>query len=174
MIRKLQLLLLSTILGFLTISCDEDAVTPGDKVEIYLLSSFETIDNSCQIDEASIMIKSQPLLQYSDLLSYNSNDYIFSLSNNAKETIAALDFPTNGVPFVVTVDREIIYTAYFWPAYSSASCQWIVADPFSIDFNDGLKIQLGYPGHMDGIEIPDKRNDPRILAVFRKDGNLVE
>jgi hypothetical protein len=54
------------------------------------------------------------------------------------------------------------------------SCQWVVADPLFYGINDGLKINLGYPGTWEGYEIPDKRNDPRILAVFRKDGKLVE
>ena len=156
------------------ISCHTDDVIPGKNVEFYLLKSFENIDNSCQINESTVVLMSDPLLRYTDLLIYDPNEYTYQLSSKAKDAINALDFPTSGLPFAVTVDGEIIYTAYFWPSYSSMSCQWAVTDPFLIDFNNGLKIELGYPGRFDGVEIPDKRNDPHILAVLRKDGKLAD
>jgi hypothetical protein len=51
-------------------------------------------------------------------------------------------------------------------------CQWVVADPLFIENDHGLMINLGYPGTWEGYEIPDKRNDPRILETFKQDGKL--
>lgn len=174
MIRKLHFLLLFTIPGFLTISCDKDAVTPGVSVDIYLLESFETIDHFCQIDESSIVLQNEPLIRYQDIVSYNSSEYIFSLSSQGQEAIEDFDLAIHGQAFAVTVDGEPIYTAFFWASFSSAMCQWVVADPLFIGNDDGLKINLGYPGTWEGFEIPDKRNDPRLLAVFKKDGKLIK
>jgi hypothetical protein len=37
-----------------------------------------------------------------------------------------------------------------------------------------LWVELGYPGPIDGVEIPDERNHPLILDIFRRDGKLIE
>jgi hypothetical protein len=52
------------------------------------------------------------------------------------------------------------------------SVNWIVIDQVFIKDNV-LKVELGYPGTPPGNIIPDKRNDPRILAVLERDHKLV-
>jgi len=156
------------------ISCCGDDVSTGEKVELYLLEYFETVEQTCQIDESTIVINKNPLLYYSDFISYNSKEYTFKLSERGRSAIGLEDFPVTGLPFAIVVNNEIIYTGYFWPGYSSASCQWIVTDPISLYSIDEMRIQLGYPGQIDGISIPDHRNDPRLLYVFRRDGKLIE
>jgi hypothetical protein len=172
MIQKLLAALLIVVVALIQTSCNKDDVAPGEKVELYLLQSFETIDNTCQIDESKFVLEEDPLIRYADLLSYNSSEHVFSLSSQGQEAIEDFDLSIHKRAFAIAVDGEPIYTAYFWASFSSMSCQWVVADPFSIDYNGGLKILLGYPGHMDGIEIPDKRNDPHLLTVFKRDGKL--
>jgi hypothetical protein len=170
---KTALLLLWTFFVYLLTSCQGDETHSGGKVELYLLESFTTIDHSCQIDDAGITLEDGPLIPYSDLVSYNSSEHIFELSEHGKETISDQDLAIHGKPFGVAIDGEVIYTGYFWASFSSSICQWITTDPLFIELNNGLKMQLGYPGQIDGIEIPDKRNDPRILATFKRDGKLI-
>ena len=164
----------SLLLGLLLISCCRDGVSPGEKVELYLLESYETIDQTCQIDESTIVTNKNPLLYYSDFVTYNAKDYTFNISEKGRKVINNDDYPVTGVPFAVKIGDDLIYTGYFWPGYSSASCQWIVTDPISLLSSDEMRMQLGYPGQFDGITIPDDRNDPRLLNVFRKDGKLIE
>ena len=35
-------------------------------------------------------------------------------------------------------------------------------------------MEMGYPGPVVDSFVPDKRNDPHILEIFRADGKLIE
>lgn len=69
---------------------------------------------------------------------------------------------------------KLYIQGYFWPGYSSQSCEWVIIDPFSIDTDNEMKVELGYPGSVLGIEIPDERNANQILDVFRRDDKLIQ
>jgi hypothetical protein len=145
-------------------------------VEFYLLESFDTTGQYYfQIDETSVISKSEPLLTYSDLISYNAISFTFKITEAAKAKIKDLDHSVFGLAFAVKANRELIYTGYFWPCYSSASCDWLVIDPcFVYGDENEMQVSLGYPGLLQGVVIPDNRNDPRILAFFRNDNKLIE
>ena len=164
---------LLAMIPMLTLSCEKNDEVTG-VVELYLLESYETMDGSCRIDRSTAGPEKQPLIRYSDFLSYDPDEHVFGISEQAKETIENMEHSVLGVAFGVTAGDELIYTGYFWPGYSSATCDWIIIDPIWLYQGNELKVQLGYPGLMEGWEIPDKRNDPRILAIFRRDGKLIE
>lgn len=172
---KTVLFRLLPIIGFLFLipSCEKSEKISGE-VEFYLLKSFETVDNTCEISASSVDLESYPLIAYSDIKSYSSKDYVFRVTNDAVETIEALEHSVLGLPFAVTADDELIYTGYFWPSYSSAMCQWIVIDPLMWGGNNELHVELGYPGTFEGVVIPDERNNEKILDIFRRDGKLKE
>ncbi len=174
--RIFQSAFLIILISLIHISCstNNDPVNPNDKVEIYELAVFETEGNSCQIIETSAILKDNPLITYGELLSYNSKEYIFNFSDNGEAIIKNMQHSVRGIPFAITVDDELIYTGYFWPAYSSLRCDWVTIDPLHIEFSGEGHVSVGYPGPNPGFKIPDKRNDPRILEVFRKDGKLIE
>lgn len=155
-------------------SCEKNKELLEGQVELYLLNSFKTLNNSCQIDESTAVANKEPLLAYSDMVSYDTKTYSFRLSNNGKQVIIDKGQNIHGNAFAVFANNELIYTGYFWAGFSSSSCQWIVTDPMHLPLSDEMKMNLGYPGQIDGIFIPDNRNDPRILAIFRKDGKLIE
>ncbi len=147
---------------------------PTGNVELFLLESFNTIDNTFQIVEPSVVAKETPLVYYSDFISYDPNNYIFKLSDNSKKAIEDLKHSVHGLAFAIMEDNKLVYTGYFWPSYSSMSCDWAIMDPFTLSFGNELKVELGYPGQREGVVIPDKRNDKRILDVFRRDGKLID
>lgn len=155
-------------------SCDWDQGNVTGKVEFYLVAEFNTVGEGCAIDPQSVKLYPDPLIRYSELLSYNPEEHTFEITDGAKDTIRNLEHSVVGVPFGVTAGGELIYTGYFWPAYSSLSCQWVVIDPLFGMRGNTLRVELGYPGISEGAEIPDRRNDPRILGIFRRDGKLVE
>ena len=156
---------------FLT-GCDKEETDEikGKDVELYLIESHETTDIQYQIDENSVITRTSPLLYYSDFLSYDSNNYVFVISDESKNRIKNLEHSVNGIPFAMKVDNEIIYTGYFLPSYSSLRFDWIIIDPILIDYYNGMKVELGFIGS----EIPDKRNDSKILDVFNRDNKLIE
>ena len=45
---------------------DSTSIVSGE-VELYLLESYETVGNTCQIDETTVTIKQSPLVSYSNL-----------------------------------------------------------------------------------------------------------
>ncbi len=155
-------------------SCDKQGNDATGIVEFFLLEAYETVGEGCEIEQGSAKLETAPLIRYADLLQYDAGETTFTISPDAKETIDSMEHSVFGVPFGVTAGGELIYTGYFWPAYSSLGCQWIIIDPLFFRGENKLVVELGYPGQIDGVAIPDHRNDPRILEIFRRDGKLVE
>lgn len=164
-----------TLLTTLLLACqpDEPVVPKGD-VSIHLLTSFETEGNSCRIDGASVQWDSNALLNYDDLVTYDSGNYNFSLSQDGIEIVENMDHHVHGVAFALLADEEPVYTGYFWPAYSSMSCDWLTTDPLMVEITGELRMRLGYPGQATDGSIPDLRNERVILDIFRRDGKLIE
>jgi hypothetical protein len=178
MIKK-NLLAIGIITAFLSISvlsCSkENDKNPVDGVvDIYLLKTFERISSSYAIIDSTVITEDKPFIKYSDLLSYDPKDHVFSISLEIHDSIENIHFPTIGTAFAVKVSNKIIYTGYFWPSYSSAGCNWVVIDPIMIDYYGGLKVELGYPGRIEGQQIPDNRNDKKIIDIFKRDGKLIK
>ena len=162
------------ILSFLVFGCEKHEVNSDGKVELFLLDSYSKIDNSFQIDEVTIKTKASPLISYSDFISYDAEKYIFELSENAKNAIENMEHSVHGVAFAVKANGTLIYSGYFWPSYSSSSCDWIVIDPIMTSINNKIMVSLGYPGLIQGQVIPDNRNDSRIIEIFERDNKLVK
>jgi len=174
--KKIQTILVFVLTTFfLLTSCkkDNDEKT-GNSIDIYLISNFETINNTQEIDRNSVELSDNPLVFYNDIISYDLHNHLFKITAEAKNRINNLGDSIYTDAFALTVDNEIIYTGYFWPGFFSSTCIWIVIDPLILDVSNALKVQLGYPGTLDGVTIPDYRNDNRIISVFRKDSKLIE
>jgi len=164
--------------GIYLISCEEGEKETypekEGKVELYLINSFLSPDDSFLIIDSSIRLKDQPLIYYKDFVSYNSTEYTFELSNRAINAIENLEHSVHGLAFAITADSKVIYSGYFWPSISSMSCDWIIMDPILLGRGNKINVRLGYPGYHEVSGIPDKRNDKRIIDVFKSDGKLVE
>ena len=162
------------ILSLLIFGCEKDEINSENKVELYLLDSYSTIDNSFQIDETTIKTKISPLIGYSDFISYDAENYEFEISDKAKSSIDDMKHSVHGVAFAVKANGTIIYSGYFWPSYSSASCDWIVIDPMMTGVENKIKVSLGYPGLIQGQVIPDNRNNSQIIEIFERDNKLIK
>ena len=162
------------ILTVLPFACERDEIKSDGKVELYLLDAYSKIDNSFQIDETTIETQASPLISYADFISYDPVNYTFELSDQAQNTIASMEHAVHGVAFAVKANGTLIYSGYFWPSYSSASCDWVVIDPLMTSIDNKITVSLGYPGPIQGQVIPDKRNDSRIIKIFESDNKLTE
>lgn len=162
-------------LAILFVQCEGtlDDKSIGKELEIYLLEQYSTMENSQQIINSSAVLSQIPLVAYSDIYAYSKSKHIFYLNATLHEQFAtnSTDFHTKA--FAVTVDKEIIYTGYFWAAYSSSICTCISIDPIDYEESGGLKVNLGYPSDLYGSETQDLRNDTRILMLVTKDGKLI-
>jgi len=175
--RQILFITLFVILNFIFIACDKNENTnlKNGSVELFLLDSYKTISGTNhQIDERTIVTKAKALVPYSDFLSYNPGTNTFKISDAAKETLKSMEYPVYGIPFAIKANNVVIYTGYFWPGYSSASCDWVVIDPMALLTGNDLRVELGYPSLSEGQIIPDHRNDPQILNTFASDDKLIK
>jgi hypothetical protein len=173
--RLLLISFLAVLFNLVIVACDEkkeEDKNPGvGSVDLYLLKSYKTIGSTCQIDESTAVTNESPLVAFSELLSYNSATYTFRVSDAARASIMNLDHSVHGVAFAIKANDTLVYAGYFWPGYSSLSCNWVVIDPLSLYASNDLRVTIGYPGP--GEEIPDKRNDKRILDIFADNNKLI-
>jgi hypothetical protein len=169
-IRYTVFLLLTV--AFIISSCEKDTRSEeeikGD-VYFYLLKSYETKNNSSEIITSTAQIADKPLINYKDIISYNSDLSVYNISKKAREKILSLITDVSGPAFAVTIDKKIIYVGYFWPVTSSASCDWTNIDPLFIDFWDGLKVMPG-----DNWDKPNPGNDSSLIEIFKRDKKLVD
>lgn len=128
MFRFLRLLLISILL---LSGCEKDD-SNGRGLELYFLNNYETIENSNEIIAGTVIISNKPIIEYNDILFYDSSKYAFTISDSKREELDKINWSVSGVAFSLTIDKEIIFSGYFWPGYSSVGCDWIVIDPLNI------------------------------------------
>jgi hypothetical protein len=143
---------------------------PGDSLEFYLMSGFQRQTNSYKIINSTVKLSDSIIIRYDDILSYNPHNYTFTITKSLADRLDNL----HGTPFAVTVEKQIIYTGYFWAGFSSSMVDWITIDPLNYSGKNQLRVQLGYPGLVEGDFIPDNRNDERILEVLKRDFKLID
>lgn len=162
-------------LVFILNSCDkeDDFQSSGKSIDFYYISEYQKIDNSFKIIDSTVVISDIKIIDYSDIISYSSKNYTFVVSDSISDRLNDFEYHSiHGAPFALAIDKEIIYTGYFWASYSSMGCDWITIDPLDISGNNELTVRLGYPGLIQGDYIPDKRNDSRLINIFRQDKKL--
>lgn len=161
------------ILFTLTCSCEKKATLEGE-IHIFLLSDAATQDPLWETEESNLVRELVPLIEYKDILSYDSVDHIFKISSTAQENLEGQESNLHSRAFVVVANGENIYTGYFWASYSSAICPWLTIDPIHAQYAGELRTELGYPWLMEDMNIPDRRNDVRILSILRHDRKLID
>jgi len=106
------------------------------------------------------------IVSYNEILGYDTTNHIFLVSEDASTRIKNEKWPSIPSPFAIVVDGEVIYLAYFYPAYSSMSFyNSITVEPYSPDGK--YRFDLG--PDFSGI---DPRNDSRIISRLQTDNKL--
>lgn len=172
--KNCLIIFLFILLSFVIISCNENDPPLGmnGTVELFEVEQYETIDNTDQIDESTVVTKKTPLLEYEDLLSYDSKEYKFEISEHGRQLFE--EPPVKAGAFAIMANGELIYTGYFVPGYSSRLWFWNTIDPLMVDFNGDCHVRRITLQGGNQPTYPDKRNDTRILDIFRRDHKLIE
>lgn len=171
---KIIFIILFTASAIICFSCSQTTgvsdTNQDGRLSIYLVYSFEKGPYDEPIIKA-ISISDSLILKDADIVWYDSALHRLKITDSKAREFYTGHWPVDGRAFVLVVDSSIIYTGYFWPSYSSLSCNWICIDPLNI--NGELKISLGYPSDRpDFDKNRDARNDPRIIRFFEKEGKL--
>jgi len=162
---------LQALISILLLSgCEKDDST-GRGLEFYFLNNYETIENSNEIISGTGIISNKPIIEYNDILFYDSSKYAFTISGSKSDELNKMNWSVSGVAFSLTIDKEIIYSGYFWPGYSSAGCDWIVIDPLNI--RQELFVKLRYPWVVETLKNRDPRNDDKIIELLARDNKLI-
>ena len=145
---------------------------PGYGLEFYRIKDFQRIGNTSKIINSSVVISDSLIISYDNILSYDPDTYTFTVTETTTDYLNDFKHNIHGTPFAVTVDKRLIYTGYFWAGFSSAMVDWVTIDPLNYSGKNQLRVQLGYPGLIQGDYIPDNRNDKRIIDLLQRDSKL--
>jgi hypothetical protein len=147
-------------------SCSKDAAT--GRIAIYKLSAYTMVAGKCQVDGATAQIEQLALLDDRDIISYDANNYEYTLTSAAAVKLSALPART---ALALTIDQKPVFYFINMPSILSSSCwESITMDAFYS--GNKMRLRLGYPGITVGTVIDDQRNNQRILAILRAQGKL--
>jgi hypothetical protein len=155
-------------------ACNDDGI-PGDSVDFYALTDYQTQGPSMKIIESSVILSDSLIIPYNEIIYYRSKTHTFFITEHLSDILSDFEeHPLGRKPFALVADGELIYTGYFWYGFMSSGCDWVVIDPIDYSGENKITVRLGYPGLIDGDQIPDKRNDPRLLRILKKDRKLID
>ena len=141
----------------------------NDGFAIYLLAQNIQATELSQFDINRIVLETKPIISSDDIISYNKNTHTIELTPAAYTRVQQISpIPMNGLPFVVCVGDERIYTGAFWAPVSSISYDGVVIiQPYRAK-DTTIQIALGYPGP-EFFTGNDPRADPRIMKALEED-----
>jgi len=153
----------------LLLSCNKENDGAGKPVEFYLLESFSYVTNQCKVDPSSAVLKATPFINNSDIIAYSKSAYTYQLSAAAINKVKAFE---GRVPFAVTVDKQVVYYAFFNEMILSSSCEHSISMDLDLGSSDKIFLKLGYPGTLQGVPIDDQRNNSVLLSALSSQGKL--
>ena len=119
----------------------------GTGIEIYQFYSSPLLESKKTVRECAYCINTTkkdlrkfPLIGKDDIVKFDLKNQVILLTEEAKERINKLNIPLEGLPVVLTLNGEIIYTFWFWNLKSSFGCDRVFTYP-KLDF----KIKFGLP-----------------------------
>lgn len=145
---------------------------PAGEFAVYLLTARPSPRQIEGADLASLPLQPQPVLSTDDLVAYCWDSHELELVPAAYARIEHLEVPVGGLPFVVAVGREPVYSGAFWTPLSSLSYDGIVIETLRAAPGHAPRIQLGYPESPDLFRGEDRCADPRIRAALEQAGKL--
>jgi hypothetical protein len=114
------------------------------------------------------------LISYKDILGYDTSNYTFLIDSNAINKIRKYFFPSGGLPFLLNVMGEMIYSGLVFPSYSQVLPYGIIIDPYTYSIGNKLTVKIEYGFCRTDNQLLDQRNDKRIIAVLQKDKKLIK
>lgn len=117
-------------------------------------------------------IENKPFIVSSEIEQYDSSTLEFTLKKAAIDRIEAITQPTT---FAVTLNKQIIYTGYFWQLYLSSTCNGgIQVDSQRIlsgKNNNIIKMEVCNGDNQD-LKALEQCNDKRLLQALAQAGKL--
>lgn len=147
---------------FLLSSCIKMEWGRQQPVEVYLLQTHMAVAGKCQVDPATSVLQSTPLVANADIVRYAQKGFQLTLTPTGFEKIRSLPGRT---PFAVTVDRQVVFFGYFMPSIMSSTCFESITMDLDASFANKVNFRLGYPW-TDKNAVADLRNHPALLEAL--------
>ena len=146
----------------------------SDEFAIYLLSQDMSALDASNMDLAQLVLRNEPLISNEDIISYQGNNHIIELTPASYRRFQGM-FPqpvkVAGIPFVVCVGSQRIYSGALWSPASSISYDGvIILQSFEYE-RTTIQLNLGYPQPI-AFTGQDPRADPRIMRVLEQANKL--
>jgi hypothetical protein len=141
---------------------------------IYLLDEDLTGTEFSTMDIDQVRLESVPLISSQDIVSYDINSHSIELTPEAYKRFQQtypMPVEVSGIPFIVCVGSQRIYTGALWTPVSSISYDGVVImEPWEAN-QTVIQITLGYPV-LQVFTGSDPRADPRIIRALEQDNKL--
>lgn len=122
----------------------------------------------------ALPLQPQPLLTDQDILAYHPDSHHMDLTPDGYQKVQNLFsglVDVSGVPFVVLVGSQRIYSGAFWSPLSSLSFDGVVVMQPLERPSHTIGFSLGYPSRTAFTGV-DPRADPRILEALKASGKM--
>jgi hypothetical protein len=167
MIWKKTIPFLMAVMAFIFSGC---LAEKNKEFAIYMLQEEIPATQLDQYDLSELALERKPIISADDIVSYDQSSHVIELTPKAYSRIQGLftlPVKVHGIPFVVCVGEERIYSGAFMTPVSSIALDGVViSQPFGSEERT-IQINLGYPGSVafNGI---DPRADPRIIKSLEQ------
>jgi len=168
-VRRILALL---VVGLCCVQCgdDEDRGTNADGGEFGIFLTRDDVPPTQLIAMSHIEAAADPILSIDDIAAYVREEHGMVLSASGRSKLDSLQVPVKGRSFLVCVDGQVRYAGAFWTMISSASFDGpVIVLPA---MNDTVRIEIGYPGRVEGREYEDPRDEPDVMAALAGAGKL--
>lgn len=163
--------------SFLFFSCSINDVTENQQgLSFYLLKDSTLSPNKIAVDSMNInnlSLAKTSLLTDKNIIRYVWSEHSFSVDSSGVSVLNKIISSIHniqGIPFVITVNKERIYIGAFWPIISSA----VPLVPFIAQRSHDNNYKTITINKARGIVKTDFRNDRRIYNVLKENDKLIE
>ena len=146
----------------------------GEGMEFYITES--PVSHSYFVDYNKLDLDLIPLedttvIRYNDIKKYFKKDHTLEL-NITNDKILFGQTGINGKMFVVTLDKNPVYCGFYWPVYSSATCNYVFLQ-FPLPA-DGMQTSHKINLILANTGVPDPRTHSGLMDRLKAAGKLIE
>ena len=164
------------VLFILLYMAEISACAPQESKEfsIYLLDEGISAIEFSRVDIEEVTLESTPVISGEDIVSYELDSHRITLTPAAYRRLQLVfqePVKVSGIPFVVCVGSQRIYSGALWTPVSSISYDEVVILQSYESEGTTIQLTLGYPGPA-AFTGRDPRADPRIVRALELTNKL--
>ncbi len=153
---------------------ENDLVIPNDTFAFYIIEGFQEYIDLNTITVDSIKLFGNQIIDYQDIVSYDTSDFVFELEGVGKENIDSLLLAryARRYPVAAISEGQILFYVYInHPALSSLP-NWYYFEPYTLPLWTKGYLYFFLPPFTDIPIEQDQRMDSTMLQILERDNKL--